>query len=280
MAYNQNNDNQKSVNTRSSTIVNKKTKLEPVLLVTSFWDDMVKMQFCQQLPEGQRTENRQFDRENAILTCVSREKCNELANLYKTHIKPRLDDITSPKEPLSVSVPIANVNQLALGIDVDSNGEYITYLELIKNIDPQTLVSNNIIRFEFPKGEYIINYDPSSGSFAERVITHNGIDVFAHDLEDFRSASSKAYVHAARCVDRAYKDILYGGIVTIGEKVGANMQTNGTGNSRYGRLPFTNQGSIFEQGGGNNSPMNNPSNVMSLDDLDAALADAEGTMIN
>lgn len=271
MAYNQNNNNnQKSTNTRSVTMVNKKTKIEPVLLLTSFWDDMMKLQFCQQLPEGQRTETRQFDRENGIVTCISRDKCNELANLYNKIIRPRLDDTTSPKEPFSVSVPIADINQLALGISVDENGEYQTYLELIKNIDPATLKSNNIIRFEFPKGEYIVNYVPTDGTFAERVITHNGIDVFAHDLADFRTASSKAFIHAARCVDRAYKDMVYGGIVAIGEKVGANIQTNGTGNSHYGRTNY--QGSIFDQGG--HSPMNQP--TMGLDALEVALAEAEG----
>ena len=274
MAYNQQNNNQKSTNTRSATMVNKKTKLEPILLITSFWDDMMKIQFCPQLPEGQRTENKQFDRENAILTCVSRDKCNELVRLYEEQILPKLKDEAAEKLPFSVSIPIADVNQLALGISVDENGEYQTYLELIKNIDPETLKSNNVVRFEFPKGEYIVNYDPAEGTFKDRILTHNGIDVFVKDMGDFRSASSKAYVHAARCVDRTYKDMVYGGIVAIGEKVGANIQTNGTGNSHYGRTGGQNP---FDRAG-NNAPLNIPS--MGLDDLEAALAEAEGTFVS
>lgn len=267
MAYNQNNNQKQSVNTRSSSSANKKTQLDPILLISSFWDDMMKIQFCPQLPESQRTENKQFDRENAIMTCISREKCNELASLYEKLILPKLNDTNAEKVPFSVSVPIADINQLALGISVDTNGEYQTYLELIKNIDPQTLKSNNVVRFEFPKGEYIVNYDPSEGTFGERVITHNGIDVFVKDMKDFRAASSKAYVHAARCVDKSYKDMVYGGIVAIGNKVGANIPQYGTGNSHYGRTQ-----NPFEQSG-NNSPLNMPS--MGLDDLEAALGEAE-----
>ena len=92
MAYNQNNNQKQSVNTRSSSSANKKTKLEPILLISSFWDDMMKIQFCPQLPESQRTENKQFDRENATTTCISREKCNELATLYENIILPKLKE--------------------------------------------------------------------------------------------------------------------------------------------------------------------------------------------
>lgn len=274
MAYaNQNNDQKKSTNTRSATLVNTKSIIKPVLLVTSFWDDMLKLVFCPELPENQRTETKRFDRENGIITCISREKCNELANLYENEIKPKLEDTTSPKEDFSVSVTIADVNQLAIGIRVGEDGEYHSVISLIKGIDPATLVCNNVIEFEFPKGEYIVNYKPQDGTFGERKVTHNGIDVFCKDLGDFRAASSKAYIHAARCVDRTYKDMIHDGIVAIGEKVGANMNTGGTGNSRYGRT----SGSIFDKNG-SDAPMNVP--TMSLDELEEDLANAAGTVFN
>lgn len=271
MAYNQQNEtNKKDTNTRSNNLFNSKSSVEPVMVVTSFWNDMLKLVFHGQLPENQRTEKRQFDMENGMVTCVSREKCNELANRYEKELKPKLEDTTSAKEPFSVSVPIAGVNQLVLGISVTPEGEYRTYLELIKDIDPETLKSNHKYHFEFPMGEYIVNYNPDEGTFAERRLTHNGIDVFCKDLGDFRSASTKAYIHAARCVDRTYKDMLHGGIVAIAEKVGASIPTSqGYGNSRYGKP----QGSIFDQS--NNQPsMNIP--TMSLDELESELAAAEG----
>ena len=276
MAYtNQNNDQKKSTNTRGATLVNMKSSIEPVLLMTSFWDDMLKLTFYPELPENQRTESKRFDRENGIITCISREKCNELHNCYENEIKPKLNDTTSPKESHSVSVTVADVNQIVLGITVGEDGEYQSYIGLIKGIDPSTLKCNNVIKFEFPKGEYIVNYDPTEGTFGERKITHNGIDVFCKDLNDFRAASSKAYIHAARCVDKTFKDMLHDGIVAIGEKVGASVGFGGTGNSRYGRTSF--QGSIFDQGS-NGPAMNTPS--MSLDELERDLQDAAGTMIS
>lgn len=272
MAYNnQNNGERKSTNTRSATIANSKTIMTPILLETSFWDDMLKLVFYPELPESQRTENRRFDRDHGTLTCLSRDKCNELANVYRDEIKPKLDDKTSPKEDAFYSVTVAGVNQVGIGIKVGEDGEYHGYISLIKDIDPDTLISNNVTEFEFPKGEYVVNYNPADGSFGERRITHNGIDVFCHDLEDFRRASGKAYIHAARCVDRAFKDMMYGGIVAIGEKVGAAIQTAGVGNSKYGR---TNQESLFDRDGGSSAPMNIP--TMTLDELEQSLANAEG----
>lgn len=274
MAYNnQNNGEKKSVNTRSVTLANTKSIMTPVLMETSFWDDMLKVVFYPELPESQRTENRRFDRENGTITCISRDKCNELVNIYKDEIKPKMKDTESPKEDIFLSVPVADINQIGIGLKVGEDGEYHGYISLIKGIDPDTLISNNVIDFEFPRGEYIVNYNPKDGSFGERRVTNNGMDVFCHDLNEFRRASGKAYVHAARCVDRAYKDMVYGGIVAIGEKVGANVQPmGGTGNSRYGRTGS--QGSLFDRDGGASSPMNIP--TMSLDDLEKSLAAAEG----
>lgn len=274
MAHNQQNEtNRKDINTRSGNLFNSKSSVEPLMVATSFWNDMLKLVFYGQLPENQRTEKRQFDMENGMITCVSREKCNELANQYNKKIKPLLEDIDSPKKPYSVSVPIAGVNQLMLGISVTPEGEYRSYLELIKDINPETLKSNHRYHFEFPMGEYIVDYNPEEGTFRERCLTQNGIDVFCKDLADFRSASSKAYIHAARCVDKAYKDMLHGGIVAIAEKVGASIPSpQGYGNSRYGKP----QGSIFDQS--NNQPsMNIP--TMSLDELENELAAAEGTAV-
>lgn len=272
MAYNnQNNDDRKSVNTRSASLTNKKTTMTPILLLTSFWDDMLKLTFCPELPESQRTENRRFDRDHGTITCISRDKCNELYNIYKEQIEPVLKDEAAEKKNVFYSVTVADVNQVGIGLRIGEDGEYHSYISLIKDINPETLICNNITEFEFPKGEYVENYNPKDGSFGERKFTHNGLDVFCKDLNEFRRASGKAYVHAARCVDRSYKDMVYDGIVAIGEKVGASIQTSGNGNSRYGR---TGQGSLFDRDGGASSPMNVP--TITLDELEQQLANTEG----
>ena len=94
-------------------------------------------------------------------------------------------------------------------------------------------------------------------------------------MDEFRRSSGKAYVHAARCVDRAYKDMVFDAIVAIGKKVGADIQTGGVGNSRYGRTGD----SIFDRDGGSSSPIN-PPETMSLDELEQSLANAAGSVVN
>lgn len=273
MAYNnQNNGERKSTNTRSATLVNTKTIMTPVLLETSFWDDMMKLVFYPEFPESQRTENRRYDRDHGTITCISRDKCNELANIYEEELKPKLKNKTEAKEDVFYSVTVADVNQIGIGLKVGEDGEYHGYISLIKGINPETLICNNITEFEFPRGEYIVNYNPKDGSFGARVITNNGLDVFCHDLEDFRKASGKAYIHAARCVDRKYKDMIAEGLAALEEKIlGKALSSSGTGNSRYGK---PSQGSLFDRDGGASAPMNAP---MSLDELEQSLTNAEGS---
>lgn len=271
MAF-QNTNNDNAVQTRSTSSTSDANAQTPILLMTAFQNDMLKLTFCNELPASQQTETMRFDRKNPIVTCIVRDKCNVLYEAYEKELKPMLEGET-PMEPHSVSITVANVNQIALATAPDGNGGWQTELRLIKGIDPQTLTSTNVTTFVFPKGEYITDYNPNDGSFKDRKITHNGIDVFASDLNTFKIASSKAYVHAARCVDKSYKDMMYDAIVQIGNKVGAEIQQRGQGTgARYG----SGSASLFDKSSNSSTINSMPS--MSLDDLEKQLQGDGGFM--
>lgn len=263
MAYQNNNDN--TIQTRGASATSDKSAQTPILLLTNFQNDMLKLSFCNELPAGQQTETRRFDRQNAVVTCVVREKCFTLVEAYKKLMMAKVEN-AEEREPVSVSVPIAGVNQLGLKLDKNEQGEWYTALFLSKGIDSETLKCDNNIEFVFPKGEYITNYDPKEGKFADRKIVENGIGVFVKDMEQFVAATSKAYVHIDRCVNKAYKDIIYENIVSIGNKMGAPMQSNKAGNSFNGGA----SSNPFDRGGSNTSPMS--SSTMTLDELEKSLS--------
>lgn len=267
MAYQNNNDNEdRSVQTRTNAVRSDKVAT-PILLLPSYQNDMMKLSFCNELPASQQTETKRFDRQNPIVTCVTREKCNVLYDGYKDLIEPMIKG-EKEKEFKSVSVTVADVNQVALVLEKDDNGDWKAKLKLMRGINPDTLVCDNIVDFTFPMGEYIVDYDPKTGNFGDRKITYNGIEVFVSDMHEFSHAASKAYVHAARCVDKSYKDMVYDAIVQIGHKLGVELKSygNGTGNSRYGST-----GSIFDRGANNSSINSQP--TMTLDELEQSLGD-------
>lgn len=270
MAYQNDDKKDNSIQTRSTGFNCEKDVETPILLLTSFQNDMLKLSFCGELPASQQTDNKRFDRQNPTITCITREKCNLLAEAYKSEMEDIVRGIKEfPEEGVSVSISVAGVNLIQLAADKNKNGVIQTHLRLIRNINPDNLTCDNITDFIFPKGEYIVDYKPTDGSFTDRKLIENGIFVFVNDLKEFSYAASKAYVHAARCVDKSYKDMVYDAIVQIAGKVGAELKQygGGTGNSRYGSTS-----SMFDRNshGTASSISNQP--TMTLDELEKQLA--------
>lgn len=257
------NNNTPNINTRSTSVTNGYAKIPSSLRVT-FWNDCVKLEFFPELPENRRTETRRYDYDNGWITCVTRMKCNELYQQYEDLLLPAINS----KKQKSISIPISVVNLLTIdtGVDLYGDGEVHPFIELAKNVDPETLKAESSIMYEFSTGEFIEDYNKETGSFARRVITHNELDTFMRDLNAFREASSKSYVHAARCVDRAYKDSITNGLQKIGERVGADLSF-GNSYSRDGM----GHGSIFDRshgGTGEDAPRQQYDTLEDLNDLD------------
>ena len=257
---NNNSNNKTNVNTRNMAMTNGFAKIPSALQVT-YWNDMVKLEFAPELPESKRTETRRYDYDNVWITCISRTKCNELYRQYEERIIPAINT----KEQKRISIPIAGVNLLSIdtGVDLYGDGGVHPFIELTKNVDPETLKSNTSIMYEFANGEYIVDHNSGTGSFAERVVTTNELDTFMRDMNSFRSASSKAYVHAARCVDKTFKDNLNSGLRKIGEKVGADLSFT----SAYNRDGMG-HGSIFDKSNGGTGGAAPRQQYGNLDDLD------------
>lgn len=241
----------------------------PCALRITYFDDMVRLAFAPELPKEMQTETRRYDYEHDVMTALTRAKCNELCNLYIEKIRPAIQNC----EDISVGVSLATVNLLQVGTGV-VDGVPHPYIAFYKGLDPNSLVvpKETSLKFEFNTGEYILGYDPETGDFKERVITCNEIDLFFHDLMNIRDASSNAYIHTDRVVNRYWKDTLDSKLNRIGEANGLDLSTKPKYSGTNGG-----KGSIFENQTGYNatsSRQNDSSSatvVTSLDDIDAAL---------
>lgn len=255
MAQNNQDNQQRDVQTRGFSSSNSNAKT-PRAIEWSYQADMLRVLFYPELPENEQTEKRRYDYKNPWVTAVTRAKCIDLYRKYKEKVRPAAEK----GEPKFVSVPVGEVNQFGIGVRPNEKGGITGYLKLIKNIDANTLKSNEIIIYEFRSGEVIEDYDETTGKFGGREITENEMELFIMDLNSFVMASSKAFNHANRVVDKTYKDMIANDIRSIGTKVGAEMSTPYAaqrGGARYG------QQSLFDTGA-----MNAPvEQIASLDDL-------------
>lgn len=236
-AKNNASDAQKHVTTRNTNYYNGKAQMPSALTIT-YYDDAVRIMFAPELPENEKTERRRYDYEHQVITSLSRAKCQELYNAYKKVIVPAIVN----GEDAQVSVPLAGINQLMISTNVGSDGVPHPVLKYIKGIDEHTRIADphNVITYEFNTGEYILGYDETTGNFKDRVVTYNELELFMRDLDSHVMASSNAFVHTDRVVNRYWKDTLDNKIVKVGEKLGVDLAYHSNTSNRY------TGGSIFD----------------------------------
>lgn len=228
----QNNNEQKTVNTRGYQTSNGNA-IKASAMEWSYQGDMLKILITPELPENEQSEKRRYDYDHSWITCIPRLKCLDLYKQMETKVKECMEK----KEDVFVSVPLAEVNQFGFGVKFDENGKPTAYAKLIRNINPENLTSQDEIVYEFKKGEVIVNYDNTTGNFGGRELNETELELFINDLHCFVQASSKAFTHANRVVDKYHKDTVMGAITSIANKVGAEVSTYNSASragARYG----------------------------------------------
>jgi hypothetical protein len=188
-----------------------------------FRDDMLTVSISPELPESEQSEKRRYDYEHNWYTMVSRLKCFELYNKAQELLIPALEK----KEPVFISVTIADVNQFGIGVRIDESGDTHGYAKIIRNINPDTLTTDAVIEYEFRKNEVVMNYDTNTGSF-NKEMNDTELLLFINDLKAFVDASSNAYIHSDRVVSRYATDTMNTMVKGIANKVGFEMPNSFT----------------------------------------------------
>lgn len=257
----QNNQKQSDVSTRSYKTTNPNATI-PTALSWDFQGEMLKLTFANELPKEEQTETRRYDYTKPWTTLLTRLKCMALVD----KIKETFPDKIAKKEPYFIAVAVADVNLVGVGIDVKDDNVY-TYIDLIKGINPETLTTEDHVRYEFKKNELIYNYNPSSGKFDKKEMVASEFVLFVTDMMNFINATSKAYNHANRVVDKSYKDMIISDLRSIGKKVGAEVSmpygSSDRNGAQYGGA------SLFDNNG--SKAINEP--IQSVNDLDVNFDD-------
>lgn len=232
---NNSNNERQSVNTRGASYKNGMCKF-PMALEVGYSDDLISLTFTPPLPDQDRVKGqRLFDYKNQIKTGMSRSKAHLLYMAYEEYFIPAL----KKNEGKFVGVRIASgkhVIGIDTGVDLFKDGTCHPCIILIRNVD-ESGVSNDVLLYEFNKEDVLIDYNPSTGKIAETAAIGAEFDEFMKNLEVFRAASSKAYVHANRQVNNRYRSMISDNIKSMMQKMGLQSSSGnsytGGGNNPY-----------------------------------------------
>ena len=243
---NQTNDRQ-SVTTRGASYKNGMCQY-PMALEVGYSDDLFTLTFTPPLPDQERVQGqRLFDYKNQIRTGMMRDKAHLLYRAYEKFIVPAMETV----QPKFVGVKIASgkhVIGLDTGVGLFKDGTCHPCVILIRNVNPEGL-SDDVLMYEFKKGDVIIDYNPATGKTSETVSLDGEFEEFVEDLKAFQYGSSKAFVHANRQVENRYKTIVTDHLKAIAQKAGVVVTGSYTNNNNSGTNPYKGQ-SIFDVNAG------------------------------
>lgn len=260
--YNQNNGmnnnnerNQRTVQTRGINYKNSRCQY-PAAVEVGYSDDLISLTFTPPLPDQDRVDGqRLFDYDHQIKTGMSRTKAYALSKAYKEIIVPALE----ANEGKFIGVYVAggkNMIGIDTGVTLFNDGKAHPCLVLVRNIDPETHKSDDVLVYEFNRDSIVVGYNPSTGVVEQELPKNDELDMFMNDLTAITEALTKAYTHTNRVVDNAYKKNQTDYLKAIAAKVGAQVQERGNNGGGY-RQP-----NIFNNGNSNwGSPINPPTST-------------------
>lgn len=248
-SYNSNTEyEKKSVNTRGQRFYSNNVDASCCLEV-GYYDSMVRLAFVPKLPESARTQRRVYDYDNQVFTAITRVKVSEICNEYDNKIKPA---IMEGKDE-SATIVVGGINAIVIGSGVDEDGVPHPFIMLAKNLN-ESRIPEAYYRYDFNIMEYITGYNVKDGSYQSKEISYAEVDLFFDDLKNAKAATSNAYIHADRVVNRYWKDKLDDNIKAIGRGVGVDLSSSRSGFGNGGKgspfdepLPFDNN-SINDDG--------------------------------
>lgn len=234
----QNNSKDKpSVNTRGYAFANR-DGFEPSVMTVGFWDEKLTITINPALEPSKQTTERFYDYDKSVKTTLTLEKVMSLLYKITKEIIPAIEN----GEDKSIGISVGNDGVLAISTGKKITGDIRPCLALYKGINDSTKKAELSMYYEFKTITTVDDYDPSTGDYSMGTKMHSELLLFVEILKATIVGLSNAVTHADRNVNQFVNNRLYDSIVSIGEKVGANVTPRG-GNRGFGggfkRNPFS-----------------------------------------
>lgn len=267
-----NNEETSKVSTYVTNYSNPIGTSDATAIKVDFWSDLVVITFAKELSD--KSPTKRWDWKNGLKKYIRKEKCIMFSNLIKEYMLPVLNShdgktselnfkaLSNGEHITSVGVPINSTDMINFNL-LDENNKLSPRLELHINLDGESMIPDFTETYIFNKSNEILNYNNKTGKFDTKV-TYTEIYDFLTVLTSFVESDTKAFVHAARQVDNAYKNMTQDKLNKLGTALNIDLETKptyGTGSAK--------KGDVFNK----NKDYNANKEVTTSDDLSKALDD-------
>lgn len=219
-----NNKNDKKtydVNTKGIQFKNREG-IDSSTLLIDFWKEAVTLKIHPALPVEKQTTESVYDYEHSLSTALVLPKVQSILSLI-----PNFRKAMEEEKNYSIGVKIGTSCIVMLSTGVKETGMVRPFLGIYKDIDADTLIPNQGIRYEFAENEVMENYDPNEGNKESEIAVRSEFELFIAVLESARDALTNAYTHSMRNVENFHKNRQNEILTNIANKVGAEVPTYG-----------------------------------------------------
>lgn len=220
------NNNQRksvSVNTNGRRLTNLDGKIQSALDMVH-WNSMLTLRFSPALPEGQRTETKFFSEEGVLQCALSADRLIHLSTGIIDKVLPAMDNGSDDQ----VVVPLGSDGVFGI-YTRNVDGEQITYAMIAKGLDPKTRIPESYLMYQFKQTLVLSDYDHRNGDFATAANNKPELLILLAHMQESIKATTQAYVHAHRVVDRTFRESVLGALGVAGKgysKGGGNNNTS------------------------------------------------------
>ena len=271
MAYqNQNNKSQssESVNSKGFQFFNK-NGIEPSTLIVGLWNQQITLKIHPAKDPDKQTDSSVFDYDRSINLVIPAFMASSIAKKCIEKFIPALEK----GEEYTIGFAIGNSSVLVVSTGVKKTGKIMPYIAILRNIQPKTLIPNDVLSYTFNANLILPTYDGTEtattfvNDFAEAVY-------FINVMKHLAVAVLAGENHGRRVIEKRFNDQLFKLYKDISDKIGGSFyNTNTNGARSYNDVPSV-WGTPGQQTMSNNIPNTQsvePTNVGSMDDLDSLL---------
>ena len=270
MAYqNQNNKSQanESVNSKGFQFFNK-NGIEGSTLILGLWNQQISLRIHPAKDPDKQTDTSVFDYDRSINLVIPPFMAAAIAKKCNEKFIPALDK----GEEYTIGFAIGNSSVLVVSTGVKKTGKVMPYIAILRNIQPKTLIPNDMMSYTFNANLLLPTYDGAEtattfvNDFAEAIY-------FIQALKHLAVAVLAGENHGRRFVEKRFNDQVFKLYKDISDKIGGSFYASNGSARSYNDVPSV-WGTPSQQTMSNNIPNTQsvePTNVGSMDDLDSLL---------
>lgn len=219
---NNNQRKQISVNTNGRRLSNLDGDVQSAIEMVH-WNSMLTIRITPALPEGQRTESKNFNDDDVMQCALSADRLVHLSTGIIEKVIPAIEK----GEDAQTIVPLGSDGVFGI-YTRNEGGKQNTFVLIAKGLNAQTRIPESHLIYKFKSTVALENYNPSTGDFSTVADDTAELRILLAHMQESVKASTQSYVHAHRVVDRSFRESILGALGVSGKGYSKGGGSNNT----------------------------------------------------